>query len=123
MSVVLKPYDEDLIEMRWYQSDLVIANGEVAFGIIGSAIRKNHILMTVQDQKEALLNELETVQAVRRGTSDGKIGPYDRYVYRFSFENQQEISMDDRGTLYTQRGGYTMTGDISGVLDLLNGWF
>ena len=43
MSVVLKPYDEDLIEMRWYQSDLVIANGEVAFGIIGSAIRKNHI--------------------------------------------------------------------------------
>ena len=47
----------------------------------------------------------------------------DRYVYRFSFENQQEISMDDRGTLYTQRGGYTMTGDISGVLDLLNGWF
>ena len=31
--------------------------------------------------------------------------------------------MDDRGTLYTQRGGYTMTGDISGVLDLLNGWF
>ena len=73
--------------------------------------------------KEALLNELETVQAVRRGTSDGKIGPYDQYVYRFSFENQQEISMDDRGTLYTQRGGYTMTGDISGVLDLLNGWF
>ena len=67
-------------------------------------------------QKEALLNE-------RLGTSDGKIGPYDQYVYRFSFENQQEISMDDRGTLYTQRGGYTMTGDISGVLDLLNGWF
>ena len=31
--------------------------------------------------------------------------------------------MDDRGTLYTQRGGYTMTGDISCVLDLLNGWF
>lgn len=75
------------------------------------------------DQKGALLNELETVQAVRRGTSDGKIGPYDQYVYRFSFENQQEISMDDRGTLYTQKGGYTMTGDISGVLDLLNGWF
>ena len=74
-------------------------------------------------QKEALLNELETVQAVRRGTSDGKIGPYDQYVYRFSFENQQEISMDDRGTLYTQKGGYTMTGDFSGVLDLLNGWF
>ncbi len=22
-----------------------------------------------------------------------------------------------------RRGGYTMTGDISGVLDLLNGWF
>ena len=39
-------------------------------------------------QKEALLNELETVQAVRLGTSDGKIGPYDQYVYRFSFENQ-----------------------------------
>ena len=75
------------------------------------------------DQKGALLNELETIQAVRRGTSDGKIGPYDQYVYRFSFENQQEISMDDRGTLYTQRGGYTMTEDISGVLDLLNGWF
>ena len=74
-------------------------------------------------QKKALLNELETIQVVRRGTSDSKIGPYDRYVYRFSFENQQEISMDDRGTLYTQRGGYTMTGDISGVLDLLNGWF
>ena len=71
-------------------------------------------------QKEALL---ETIQAVRRGTSDSKVGPYDQYVYRFSFENQQEISMDDRGTLYTQRGGYTMTGDISGVLDLLNGWF
>ena len=75
------------------------------------------------DQKGALLNELETIQVVRRGTSDSKVGPYDRYVYRFSFENQQEISMDDRGTLYTQRGGYTMTGDISGVLDLLNGWF
>ena len=75
------------------------------------------------DQKGALLNELETVQAVRLGTSDSKVGPYDRYVYRFSFENQQEISMDDRGTLYTQKGGYTMTGDISGVLDLLNGWF
>ena len=85
------------------------------------------------DQKGALLNELETIQAVRRGTScllytsdaasDGKIGPYDQYVYRFSFENQQEISMDDRGTLYTQKGGYTMTGDFSGVLDLLNGWF
>ena len=74
-------------------------------------------------QKEALLNELETIQVVRRGTSDSKVGPYDRYVYRFSFENQQEISMDDRGTLYTQKGGYTMTGDISGVLDLLNGWF
>ena len=40
-------------------------------------------------QKEALLKELETVQAVRLGTSDGKIGPYDQYVYRFSFENQQ----------------------------------
>ena len=26
------------------------------------------------DQKGALLNELETIQAVRRGTSDGKIG-------------------------------------------------
>lgn len=75
------------------------------------------------DQKGALLNELETIQVVRRGTSDSKVGPYDRYVYRFSFENQQEISMDDRGTLYTQKGGYTMTGDISGVLDLLNGWF
>ena len=75
------------------------------------------------DQKGALLNELETIQAVRRGTSDSKVGPYDRYVYRFSFENQQEISMDDRGTLYTQKSGYTMTGDISGVLDLLNGWF
>ena len=74
-------------------------------------------------QKEALLNELETIQVVRRGTSDSKVGPYDQYVYRFSFENQQEISMDDRGTLYTQRGGYTMTGDFSGVLDLLNGWF
>ena len=74
-------------------------------------------------QKKALLNELETIQVVRRGTSDSKVGPYDQYVYRFSFENQQEISMDDRGTLYTQRGGYTMTGDISGVLDLLNGWF
>ena len=60
---------------------------------------------------------------ILRGTSDGKIGPYDQYVYRFSFENQQEISMDDRGTLYTQKGGYTMTGDFSGVLDLLNGWF
>ena len=46
-----------------------------------------------------------------------------RNHYRFSFENQQEISMDDRGTLYTQKGGYTMTGDFSGVLDLLNGWF
>ena len=34
-------------------------------------------------QKEALLNELETVQVVRRGTSDGKIGPYDQYVYGF----------------------------------------
>ena len=75
------------------------------------------------DQKEALLKELETVQAVRLGTSDSKVGPYDRYVYRFSFENQQEISMDDRGTLYTQKGGYAMTGDISCVLDLLNGWF
>ena len=75
------------------------------------------------DQKGALLNELETIQAVRRGTSDGKIGPYDQYVYRFSFENQQEISMDDRGTLYTQKSGYTMTGDFSGVLDLLNSWF
>lgn len=75
------------------------------------------------DQKGALLNELETIQVVRRGTSDSKVGPYDRYVYRFSFENQQEISMDDRGTLYTQKGGYTMTGDISGVLDLLNSWF
>ena len=75
------------------------------------------------DQKGALLNELETIQAVRRGTSDSKVGPYDRYVYRFSFENQQEISMDDRGTLYTQKSGYTMTGDFSGVLDLLNGWF
>ena len=74
-------------------------------------------------QKEALLKKLETVQAVRRGTSDGKIGPYDQYVYRFSFENQQEILMDDRGTLYTQRGGYAMTGDISCVLDLLNSWF
>ena len=74
-------------------------------------------------QKEALLKELETVQAVRRGTSDGKIGPYDQYVYRFSFENQQEILMDDRGTLYTQKGGYAMTGDISCVLDLLNSWF
>jgi len=73
--------------------------------------------------KEALLNELETIQVVRRGTSDSKVGPYDQYVYRFSFENQQEISMDDRGTLYTQKGGYTMTGDFSGVLDLLNGWF
>ena len=75
------------------------------------------------DQKGALLNELETIQAVRRGTSDSKVGPYDRYVYRFSFENQQEISMDDRGTLYTQKSGYTMTGDFSGVLDLLNSWF
>ena len=75
------------------------------------------------DQKGALLNELETIQVVRRGTSDSKVGPYDQYVYRFSFENQQEISMDDRGTLYTQKGGYTMTGDFSGVLDLLNGWF
>ena len=74
-------------------------------------------------QKEALLKELETVQAVRRGTSDSKIGPYDQYVYRFSFENQQEILMDDRGTLYTQKGGYAMTGDISCVLDLLNSWF
>ena len=74
-------------------------------------------------QREALLKELETVQAVRRGTSDGKIGPYDQYVYRFSFENQQEILMDDRGTLYTQKGGYAMTGDISCVLDLLNSWF
>ena len=75
------------------------------------------------DQKEALLKELKALQVVRRGTPDGKLGPYDQYVYRFSFENQQEISMDDRGTLYTQKGGYTMTGDISGVLDLLNGWF
>ncbi len=75
------------------------------------------------DQKGALLNELETIQVVRRGTSDSKVGPYDRYVYRFSFENQQEISMDDRGTLYTQKSGYTMTGDFSGVLDLLNSWF
>ena len=74
-------------------------------------------------QREALLKELETVQAVRRGTSDGKIGPYDQYVYRFSFENQQETLMDDRGTLYTQKGGYAMTGDISCVLDLLNSWF
>lgn len=74
-------------------------------------------------QKEALLNELETIQVVRRGTFDSKVGPYDQYVYRFSFENQQEISMDDRGTLYTQKGGYTMTGDFSGVLNLLNGWF
>ena len=32
------------------------------------------------DQKGALLNELETVQAVRLGTSYGKIGPYDQYV-------------------------------------------
>lgn len=31
--------------------------------------------------------------------------------------------MDDRGTLYTRKGGYTMTGDISGVRDLLNSWF
>lgn len=75
------------------------------------------------DQKEALLKELKALQVVRRGTPDGKLGPYDQYVYCFSFENQQEISMDDRGTLYTQRGGYTMTGDISGVLDLLNSWF
>lgn len=75
------------------------------------------------DQKEALLKELKALQVVRRGTPDGKLGPYDQYVYRFSFENQQEISMDDRGTLYTQRGGYTMTGDFSGVLDLLNSWF
>lgn len=75
------------------------------------------------DQKGALLNELETIQVVRRGTSDGKVGPYDQYVYRFSFENQQEISMDDRGTLYTRNGGYAMTGDFSAVLDLLNGWF
>ena len=74
------------------------------------------------DQKEALLKELKALQVVRRGTPDGKLGPYDQYVYRFSFENQQEISMDDRGTLYTQRGGYTMTGDFSGVLDLLNSW-
>ena len=42
-------------------------------------------------QKEALLNELETIQVVRRGTSDSKVGPYDQYVYRFSFENQQGI--------------------------------
>ena len=75
------------------------------------------------DQKEALLKELKALQVVRRGTPDGKLGPYDQYVYRFSFENQQEISMDDRGTLYTQKGGYTMTGDFSGVLDLLNSWF
>ena len=75
------------------------------------------------DQKEALLKELKALQVVRRGTPDGRLGPYDQYVYRFSFENQQEISMDDRGTLYTQRGGYTMTGDFSGVLDLLNSWF
>ena len=74
-------------------------------------------------QKEALLNELETVQAVRLGTSDSKVGPYDQYVYRLIFENHHYISMYDRGTLYTQRGGYTMTGDFSGVLDLLNGWF
>ena len=73
---------------------------------------------------------LELPCTVARESIDGaekidltNVGPYDRYVYRFSFENQQEISMDDRGTLYTQKGGYTMTGDISGVLDLLNGWF
>ena len=28
------------------------------------------------DQKGALLNELETIQVVRRGTSDSKVGPY-----------------------------------------------
>lgn len=115
--VIVKPFPQKASAV--FPEKLLELSCTVARESVDGAERRN----LTDAQKEALLNELETVQAVRRGTSDGKIGPYDQYVYRFSFENQQEISMDDRGTLYTQRGGYTMTGDFSGVLDLLNGWF
>ena len=115
--VIVKPFPQKASAV--FPEKLLEFSCTVARESVDGAERRN----LTDAQKEALLNELETIQVVRRGTSDGKIGPYDRYVYRFSFENQQEISMDDRGTLYTQRGGYTMTGDISGVLDLLNGWF
>ena len=96
---------------------------ELSCGVARESIDGAETCSLTAPQKEALLKELETVRVVRRGTSDGKIGPYDQYVYRFSFEDQQEISVDDRGNIYTQKGGYTMTGDFSGLLTLLNGWF
>ena len=115
--VIVKPFPQKASAV--FPEKLLALSCTVARESVDGAERRD----LTDAQKEALLNELETVQAVRLGTSDSKVGPYDRYVYRFSFENQQEISMDDRGTLYTQKGGYTMTGDFSGVLDLLNSWF
>ena len=115
--VIVKPFPQKASAV--FPEKLLALSCTVARESVDGAERRD----LTDAQKEVLLNELETVQAVRRGTSDGKIGPYDQYVYRFSFENQQEILMDDRGTLYTQKGGYVMTGDISCVLDLLNSWF
>ncbi len=83
-------------------------------------------------QKKALLEEMEEILIVRQGFSEGRIGPYDKYIYRVCFENKQMISekkgyfeceIDDCGKIYTQQGSYRMIGDFSGVLTLLDGLF
>ena len=80
--VIVKPFPQKASAV--FPEKLLALSCTVARESVDGAERRD----LTDAQKEALLNELETVQAVRLGTSDGKIGPYDQYVYRFSFENQ-----------------------------------
>ena len=82
IAVIVKPFPQKASAV--FPEKLLALSCTVARESVDGAERRD----LTDAQKEALLNELETVQAVRLGTSDGKIGPYDQYVYRFSFENQ-----------------------------------
>ena len=70
--VIVKPFPQKASAV--FPEKLLELSCTVARESVDGAEKRN----LTDVQKEALLKELETVQAVRRGTSDGKIGPYDR---------------------------------------------
>ena len=83
-------------------------------------------------QKRALIDKLGEVLIVRRGFSEGKIGPYDKFVYKINFEDEQfiqrkknsfECKVDDHGKIYTQQSGYKIIGDFSDLLIFLDELF
>lgn len=67
--VIVKPFPQKASAV--FPEKLLELSCTVARESVDGAERRN----LTDAQKEAMLNELETIQAVRRGTSDGKIAP------------------------------------------------